>query len=934
MADDIKKLLDQANNLFYMNDYVKAMELYEKIIKQDNRNNECYEKMAKIETSRHNLENAVLYYKKSLEIVQDDANTWNELGNVYFDMNDFSNAIEVYKKALSIDPKFYWAYYNIGLATNRAFPDDEKKREESRGWFEKAIDVKKDYHPALNELGLYYLDRENYETAEKYFFLAIQAYRSYKYPYYNLATIYKEREQYEKAKEYLYKALQYSPDYVAALNNMGILYYRDEDYVTSLYYYTRAIEHDPLYKFSLHNIGLIFDRMGKYCKAYEMYEKVLQAYPDYTPSIEEKERLLKEFPEEVNTGEALKPGDLASLTYEKGRTNISTDNFSKDIPQVNLDEVCSSNKKKDELFVEKFGRNITKMAGCGELFDIIGREKEIQALLEVLYKIKKNNPILVGKAGVGKTAIVEGLAQKIVAGAVPDYFKQMEIIEVNIGMVVAGTKYRGEFEERLKRIVDELRERENIIMFIDEAHMIIGAGTTEGSSIDAANILKPYLARGELRCIGATTPEEYKKYIQKDRALERRFYKINIEELDTDTCNILLKRLKTKMENHYKIRIDDRLLNLIVELSATEIKNRSLPDKAIDILENAFSRCALMGKNEVDELTVKQIVGEFVGIKFLETDEDMGRHMLQMEAYLKQRVFGQDDAIACVSKLIRMTKKRIDLKPYKPDGVFLFIGPTGVGKTYLAKQLAAFLFGSEKKLFTLNMTEFTEPHSVSKLIGSPPGYIGYDDVSFFHSTIVENPSSLLLLDEIEKAHPEVIKLFLQIFDEGKVCDSHGNEIYFSNVTIIMTSNAFGASGSPLGFAGNNEKIDVRLTDIFPVEFINRIDEVVEFKHIEQETAGKILTDLMINDAAKMFEKKGIFVEFNSTFIDHILQTGYSRKFGVRNLERIFEKEVLSSIATHLYEYPDSTHISISAESGRVEVRNTVPKSDKAEKAPI
>jgi ATP-dependent Clp protease ATP-binding subunit ClpC len=622
----------------------------------------------------------------------------------------------------------------------------------------------------------------------------------------------------------------------------------------------------------------------------------------------------------------LEEEDLASITYEKGRTIINTDNFSKDIPQVNLDQVFTSVKKKDDLFVEKFGRNITKMAREGGLFEIIGREKEIQSLLEVLYKIKKNNPILVGKAGVGKTAIVEGLAQKIVAAEVPDYFKQMEIIEVNMGMVVAGTKYRGEFEERLKRIVEELKAEENLIMFIDEVHMIIGAGTTEGSSIDAANILKPYLARGELRCIGATTPEEYKKYIQKDKALERRFYKINVEELDTDTCIVLLKRLKTKMEEHYKISIDDTLLHLIVELSDEEIKNRALPDKAIDILENAFSRCALMGKQEVDELTVKHIVGEFIGVKFLETEEDKGKHLLQMEAYLKQRVYGQDKVIERVSKIIRMTKKRLDLKPYKPDGIFLFIGPTGVGKTYLAKQLAGFLFGSEKKLFAINMSEFTESHSVAKLIGSPPGYIGYDDVSFFHATIVENPSSLLLLDEIEKAHPEVIKLFLQIFDEGKITDSHGNGIYFSNTTIIMTSNAFGSTGIPLGFAGDNEKVDARLTDIFPVEFVNRIDEVVEFNHIDRETARSILTDLIMTDAVKMFGKKGIFIEFNSTFVDHILQIGYSRKFGVRNLERVFEKEVIASIATHLYEYPDSTHITISAESGRVEVSGTRTKT--------
>lgn len=923
MAENLDKMLEKANDYFYKNDYAKAMELFEQIVEKDSKNYQCYEKMGKIESSRGNFDKAVEYYTKSLDLFADDENTWNELGNVYFDLQNFEKAIECYKKSAAINPDFYWAYYNIGLAMSRKWPDDEKKREESKKWFEKAIQVKEDYYPALNELGLYYLDKNDYDTAEKYFFLSIKAYSSYKYPYYNLATIYKEREQFEKAKEYLYKALQYSPDYVAALNNMGILFYREDNYPTALYYYTRAIEIDPKYKYSLHNIGLAFDHMEKYRKAHEMHMRVVELYPDYDPSIEEKDRLEKEFPEEIKKGEPLKVEDLKSSTYEKDRTIINTDSFTRDIPDMNLGDVFTrTTNQKDEVFIEKFGRNITKMAAEGKLFEIIGREKEIQSLMEVLYKIKKNNPLLVGKAGVGKTAIVEGFAQKIVKGDVPDYFKNMEIVEINMGMVVAGTKYRGEFEQRLKRIVEDLKHRENIIMFIDEVHMIIGAGTTEGSSIDAANILKPYLARGELRCIGATTPEEYKRYIQQDKALERRFYRININELSTIESAVLLKRLKPRMEDHYKINIEDHLLDLIVKLSDEEIKNRALPDKAIDILENSFARCALSGKNPVTEDTIKQIVGEFVGVKFLETEEDKGRRMLEMETYLKQRVYGQEEAIDKVSRIIRLTKKRLDLNPEKPDGVFFFAGPTGVGKTYLAKQLAQFLYGSERKLYILNMSEFTEPHSVSKLIGSPPGYVGYHDVAFFQATIVENPSSLLLLDEIEKAHPEVLKLFLQIFDEGKVTDSHGTDVYFSNVTIIMTSNALGSRGAPLGFGETEEKPDVKLTDIFPPEFVNRIDEVIIFNHIDRDIARRILTQLIITDAKKVFEQKGISIEFNSTFVDHILQRGFSRRFGVRNLKRVFEKEIMVSIADHLYEHSDSEKISISVENGRVQVAGT------------
>ncbi|MBN2534497.1 MAG: AAA family ATPase [Spirochaetales bacterium] len=923
MAENLDKLLEKANDYFYKNDYVKAMELFEKIVDKDSKNYQCYEKMGKIEVSRKNLDKAVNLYKKSLDIYPDDENTWNELGNVYFDLLEFEKAIECYKKSASINTDFYWAYYNIGLAMSRKWPDDKTKRDESKKWFEKAIEVKQDYYPALNELGLYYLDNDDYDTAEKFFFLSIKAFSSYKYPYYNLATIYKEREQFQKAKEYLYKALQYSPDYVAALNNMGILFYREDNYPTALYYYTKAMEIDPKYKYSLHNIGLVFDRMEKYRKSHEMHTRVLELYPDYEPSIEEKGRLEKEFVEEIKNGESIQPGDLASSTYEKDRTIINTDSFAKDLPDMNLKDVFSrTTDKKEEAFIEKFGRNITKMAKEGKLFEIIGREAETQSLFEVLFKIKKNNPLLVGRAGVGKTAVVEGLAQKIARGDVPEFFKNMEIVEINMGMVVAGTKYRGEFEQRLKKIVEDLKERENVIMFIDEIHMIIGAGTTEGSSIDAANILKPYLARGELRCIGATTPEEYSRYIQQDKALERRFYRINIDELDTMKSAELLKQLKPRMEEHYKISIEDHLLDLIVKLSDEEIKNRVLPDKAIDILENSFTRCALSGKTAVNEETIKQIVGEFVGIKFLETEADKGKRMLEMETFLKQRIYGQDEAIEKVSKIIRLTKKRLDLKPEKPDGIFFFAGPTGVGKTYFAKQLAHFLYGSEKKLYILSMSEFTEPHSVSKLIGSPPGYVGYHDMAFFQATIAENPSSLLLLDEIEKAHPEVIKLFLQIFDEGKVTNTHGNDIYFSNVTIIMTSNALGSKGAPLGFGETEEKTDVKLTGIFPPEFVNRIDEVIMFNHIDREVARRILTELIIKDATKVFDQKGIYIDFNSTFVDHILQRGFSSRFGVRNLERVFEKEVMASIANHLYEYPDSKKISISVEDGNVQVAGT------------
>jgi len=923
--NNVEKMFENANDYYYRNDYDKAKEFFEKILEQNDKHYQSLQKLAKIEIARGNLKEATEYYEKSLKINPKDSSLWNDLGNVYFDLSDFDKAIDSYKKAIEVNPKYYWAYYNVGLAMNEKWPDDEKKVEEAKSWYEKAIEIKKDYHPALNEIGLYYLNKKKYDKAKDYFDKCIKAYSSYKYPYYNLAKISKEQGNIEKAKEYLYKALQLDPHYTGAYNSMGIIFYDENDYMTALYYYGKAYDVDKNYKYAVYNMGLVFDRIEKYKKAYEAYKKALEIDSNYQPAVDEKNRLERENPDEIKNGEGLTEKDLLSETY-KDMAKIFTmkDDVKKDKEEEkdNKKENTSTveNKSTEDLYIEKYGRNITRLAKEGKLFEVIGRDKEIREILEVLFKIKKNNPIIVGKAGVGKTAVVEGLAQKIVKGEVPEFFKNTQIIEINMGMLIAGTKYRGDFEVKLKRIISELKERNDIILFIDEIHTVIGAGETEDSSLDAANIFKPALARGELRCIGATTTEEYIKYFQKDAAFERRFYKINVDELDKDTTYSILKKLKTKMINHYKISIDDKLIKLIVDLSNEEIKNRVFPDKAIDILECCFSRCALDGKKAVDEMTVKNIIGEFVGIKFLETEEDKGKHLLEMEKYLKERVYGQDHAIDKISQIIRLTKQKLDLKPYQPDGIFFFAGPTGVGKTFLAKQIAKFLFGSEDKLFMLNMSEYTEPHSVSKLIGSPPGYVGYQEIAFFSNKILENPSSLLLLDEIEKAHPEVLKLFLQIFEEGKINDSKGRTIYFSNVTIIMTSNAIGITSSQVGFINQSVKSSVKLTDAFPPEFVNRIHEVIIFDYIEKDIAKNILKDLIIKKAIKMFEKKGIKLKFDSTFIDYILEKGYSRLFGVRNLERVFEKEVLTSVSNFLFNNPDTNKINITAESGRVQVQ--------------
>jgi len=924
MEIDLDKLLEDANQFFFKNDYEKAEKLYGEILASNGRHAPSLQKLARIELARHRRPKAAEYFERSLESNPGDVNTWNDLGNVRYDLKNYEAASRCYRKAIDLQPEFYWAYFNIGLTLRQQYPDDPAKVEEAKSWFDRTLALNPDYYPAVNEIGLYHLDRDDVPQAEDCFQKAVALCPGYKYPYFNLAIIRKKRGDVDGAKRYLEKALECDPHYVPALNNLGIIYYDAQDFDRASFYYASALEIDPGYLYALYNLGLVFAFREEYGKAHELFSRAVALDPSYENALMEKDRLERELGADLDRTRPIEAGDLDPETYRRrdeplDKTEAEHGGEGDRERETAERQAVSVVQPEAQYYTEKFGRNITRMAREKRLFDVLGREREIRAVLEVLLKIKKNNPLIVGRAGVGKTAIVEGIAERIVRGDVPEYFKRKEILEINMGMLVAGTQFRGDFEKRLARIVEEIARNENLILFIDEIHTTLGAGETIDGSLDAANILKPALARGELRCIGSTTTEEYNKHFVKDQAFLRRFYPIHVEELDKESTYRILRGLREKIVEHYRLEVADPLLRLIVDVADEEIKNRVFPDKAIDILENACSRAALDGRPALDEATVKGIIAEFVGMKFLEIEADHGERLLQMETFLKERIYGQDEAIEKTSRLVRLAKQKLDLKPDQPDGVFLFAGPTGVGKTYLARQLARFLYGSEEKCLTINLAEYSEAHATAKLIGSPPGYVGHDDVPLLSRVILENPSSLLLLDEVEKAHPEVLKMFLQIFDEGRITDTRGRVIYFSNVTVIMTSNVGLKGEAGIGFTADGEKPEVDLTRFFPPEFLNRIDEIIFFKPIAKETARLILTNLVIKRAVKTFARKGIRIEFDPVFVDAILERGFSPAYGVRNLERTFEKEVLSEVANHLYLKPQSKIIHVTREKGSIAV---------------
>jgi len=621
--------------------------------------------------------------------------------------------------------------------------------------------------------------------------------------------------------------------------------------------------------------------------------------------------------------------------------------------------------------LDEFGTDLTLAAAEQRLDPVVGREREIERVIQILARRTKNNPVLLGEPGVGKTAVAEGLAIRIVNSEVPDLLDGKKVIQLDMGLLVAGTKYRGEFEERLKKIMDEIRLAGNIILIIDEMHTLIGAGAAEGA-IDAANILKPALSRGEIQVIGATTNDEYRKYVEKDPALERRFQPILIEEPSVEDTIEIIKGLRHKYEDHHKLHISDEAIVAATELSYKYITDRFLPDKAIDIIDEACSKVRIQtstlppegkelekelkeiikqkeeairnqefetasnlrddeadlkerirelsdkwhNENEANKPTVTaeqvaEVVSTMTGIPTTKITEDESERLLKLEDTLHQRVIGQEQAVVAISKAIR--RARVGLKaPNRPIGSFIFAGPTGVGKTELAKALAEAVFGSEDNMIRIDMSEFMEKHSTAKLIGSPPGYVGYDDGGHLTETIRKKPYSVILFDEIEKADPDVFNIMLQILDDGRLTDAKGRHVNFKNTIIIMTSNV-GASmittGSKLGFSvGNDEAKDKyehlkdtvseEMKKAFRPEFLNRIDETIVFSHLSKPEIRQIV-DLLFKDLFKRLEAQELQIEVSEEVKDYLAEDGYSEAYGARPLKRLIQKKVEDGLAEEI-----------------------------------
>src|ERR1700686_290960 len=675
----------------------------------------------------------------------------------------------------------------------------------------------------------------------------------------------------------------------------------------------------------------------------------------------------------LREGEGVAARVLKSLEVDPARTRNEIfkeldPNFTP--PESEAESPQEGNKKDVKTpALRAFGRDLTELAKKGELDPVIGRKNEIERVIQILCRRTKNNPVLIGEAGVGKTAIVEGLAQEIAAGNMPELLRDKRVITLDLALMVAGTKYRGQFEERIKAVMDEIRRSKNVILFIDELHMIVGAGSAEGA-LDASNIIKPALSRGELQCVGATTLNEYRKYIEKDAALERRFQTVKVEAPTVEEAIEILKGLRPKYEAHHKAKLTDEALETAVKFSERYITGRFLPDKAIDVMDEAGARARINAmtrppdvkeiEKEIEEIRVEKeaaikaqdfekaaalrdkekqtkekldtilnkwreareekqvlvtaddmmhIISKVTGVPLPRMEQQDMQKLLAMESELKLRVIGQDEAVTAISKALR--RSRADLKdPRRPIGSFVFLGPTGVGKTYLARTLAEFMFGDSDALIQIDMSEYMEKFTASRLIGPPPGYVGYEEGGHLSEAVRRRPDSVVLFDEIEKAHPDVVHLLLQILEDGKVTDSLGRKIDFRNTIIIMTSNVgadlirrqttmgFGAPKDSQDYETMRDKILEETKRVFKPEFLNRLDEIIVFRSLSKPDLLKIV-DLEVDKVKRRLKLKKMQIVLDEPAHEFVINKGYDPTYGARPMCRAVERYLEDPLAEEL-----------------------------------
>lgn len=649
----------------------------------------------------------------------------------------------------------------------------------------------------------------------------------------------------------------------------------------------------------------------------------------------------------------------------------------------------AENPRKQKSLIEELGRDLTKMAQSGKIDPISGREKEINRVVEILMRRSKNNPVLLGEPGVGKTAIAEGLAQRIADGKVPTELANKRIVSLDMGTLVAGTKYRGEFEDRVKKILREIKDAGDIILFVDEMHTMVGAGGAEGA-IDASNIMKPALARGEIQLLGATTLNEYHKYIEKDAALERRFATVKVEEPSKDEAFEIISNLRAEYEEFHRVLISDEVIQAAINLSKRYIPDRFLPDKAIDVLDEAAVRAHLRdnqnNESEISKLRLRQkklkkkidfdltthhmddlisdqkeyehnqkqlgqyeeqtndekvkvtpedvaiIISEWTNVPVTQISKTESERLLNLEKALHQRVIGQKEAISSIAKAIRRSRSGL-ADPHRPIGSFMFLGPTGVGKTELAKALAASVFGSEDSMIRIDMSEYMEKFASSRLVGAPPGYVGHDEGGQLTDKVRENPYSVVLLDEVEKAHPDIFNLLLQVLDDGFLTDSKGRKIDFCNTIIIMTSNlgatdlrdekevGFGAVTPENEYQAMSQKIHQRLKRTFRPEFLNRIDDILVFHSLSKNELRQIVK-LMAQKVIKRTAAQGINLKITPAAIDTIAKKGYSPEYGARPLRRVLQTEVEDRLSEALLsgELNSSSQVTIGSQKGKIALK--------------